>query len=200
MSLEYAILGYLNNCPSSGYDLKRALDKAIRHFWPADQSQIYKSLARLAENALATVEVVPQDGRPNRKVYHITEAGRAALLSWLSSPPDSEEIRQPFLIQVFFSGLLSDEEVISVLEAKAKELRRTLDSCTNINEVIPHSEEDGTTPREMFFRVLTLESGLWAAHARLTWLEQAIDRIRKKDHEAGPHVLLPPNGPRRTPV
>ena len=47
MSLEYAILGFLNYLPLSGYDLKKMFDTSVQHFWPADQSQIYRTLARL---------------------------------------------------------------------------------------------------------------------------------------------------------
>jgi len=76
MSLDYAILGFLNYQPYSGYDLKKAFDNSIQHFWPADQSQIYRTLARLAERDLAEVEVVSQRDRLSRKVYAITETGR----------------------------------------------------------------------------------------------------------------------------
>ena len=191
MSLDYAILGFLSYRPASGYDLKRKFDGSIRHFWPADQSQIYKSLARLTEQELTTVEVVAQDGRPNRKVYHITEAGRDALISWIGSPPASEEARRPFLIQVFFAGLLSDEDAIGVLEAKAEELRRSLGSCAGINQAIAHADADEAPPRERFFWFLTLESGLWAGDAMLRWIELTMDRIRTKEHEAGPHIVFP---------
>jgi PadR family transcriptional regulator, regulatory protein AphA len=85
MSLEHAILGFLNYHLYSGYDLKKIFDNSIRHFWPADQSQIYRTLSRLEENGLAEMERVPQEDRPDRKVYHITEAGRAALREWLSN-------------------------------------------------------------------------------------------------------------------
>ena len=87
MSLEYAILGFLNYHPYTGYDLKKIFDTSIRHFWPADQSQIYRTLARLTEQGFAEMEKVPQDDRPDRKVYSITEAGRAELMKWLSGPP-----------------------------------------------------------------------------------------------------------------
>ena len=50
MSLEYAILGFLNYHPYTGYDLKKIFDTSVRHFWPADQSQIYRTLARLTEH------------------------------------------------------------------------------------------------------------------------------------------------------
>ena len=46
MSLEYAILGFLSYKPFSGYEMKKAFDNSVRHFWYADQSQIYRTLAR----------------------------------------------------------------------------------------------------------------------------------------------------------
>lgn len=76
MSLEYAILGFLNYHPYTGYDLKKIFDTSVRHFWPADQSQIYRTLLHLTEKGFASMEKVSQDDRPDRKVYSITAAGR----------------------------------------------------------------------------------------------------------------------------
>ena len=45
MSLDHAILGFLNYKPLSGYDLKKVFDSSVRHFWYADQSQIYRTLS-----------------------------------------------------------------------------------------------------------------------------------------------------------
>jgi len=62
MSLEFAILGFLNYQPYTGYDLKKIFDTSIRHFWPADQSQIYRTLARLTEQGLAEMEKIENMG------------------------------------------------------------------------------------------------------------------------------------------
>ena len=56
MSLEHAILGFLNYKPLSGYDLKKIFDTSVRHFWAADQSQIYRTLNRLTERGWAEME------------------------------------------------------------------------------------------------------------------------------------------------
>ena len=83
MSLEYAILGFLNYRPLSGYDLKKVFDNSVRHFWPADQSQIYRTLAKLAEQGYVEQEIVRGLDRPDRKEYRITPAGQEALHTWL---------------------------------------------------------------------------------------------------------------------
>ena len=51
MSLDHAILGFLALEPMSGYDLKRVFDQSVQHFWPATQSQIYRSLGKMADQA-----------------------------------------------------------------------------------------------------------------------------------------------------
>jgi hypothetical protein len=47
MCLKHAILGILSFSPMTGYDLKKAFDRSVRHFWPVNQSQIYRTLAEL---------------------------------------------------------------------------------------------------------------------------------------------------------
>ena len=96
MSLEFAILGFLNYHPYTGYDLKKIFDTSIRHFWPADQSQIYRTLARLTENGWAEMEKVPQDDRPDRKVYshHRRRARRTVALAF-RSPADGRTAQRP---------------------------------------------------------------------------------------------------------
>jgi PadR family transcriptional regulator AphA len=192
MHLEHAILGFLNYVPFTGYDLKRSFESSVRHFWPADQSQIYKTLTRLAEQGLVTHEVVQQEGRPNRKVYHITEAGREELRAWIGRTPDPEEVRSPFLIQVFFAGLLKDDEVIAMLEAKAEQLRELLERYRAIAGAPVEEQQEQAPPRERFFWYLTLDSGLWNKQAELDWIEDAIERVRNKEYEQGGRALRPP--------
>jgi DNA-binding PadR family transcriptional regulator len=178
MSLDHAILGFLNYHPYSGYDLKKIFDTSIRHFWPADQSQIYRTLARLEENGWAEMERIPQEDRPDRKVYHITEAGRAELLRWISGPPPMDEPRSAPLIQVFFSGQLSDEEVLAKFEGYAAIMRAILAHYEQVPAQIGPFQQEIPSPREHFFWLLTLENGISNMRANLAWAESVIERIK----------------------
>jgi len=126
MSLEYAILGFLQYKPLSGYDLKKIFDTSVQHFWSADQSQIYRTLARLTEQGFAQVEVVPQDDRPDRKVYTITPAGSEALHAWIQGPFALGPMRNTPLVQVFFSGQLTDAEIKARFEQARAAFQDTL--------------------------------------------------------------------------
>ena len=72
MSLKHAILGFLQYGPSTGYELKKVFDNSVQHFWPADQSQIYRTLVWLEEQGWVSMELIPQDDHPDRKVYSIS--------------------------------------------------------------------------------------------------------------------------------
>jgi DNA-binding PadR family transcriptional regulator len=179
MSLEHAILGFLNYHPYTGYDLKKIFDTSIRHFWPADQSQIYRTLARLTEQGLAEMEKVPQEDRPDRKVYHITEAGRNEFLRWLSGPPEMDEPRSAPLVQVFFAANLSDEEILAKFEGFAAAMRALLAQYDQVPEKIAPYQREVNSPRENFFWMLTLENGFCTMRANLQWAESVIERLKK---------------------
>ena len=72
------------------------------------------------------MERIPQEDRPDRKVYHITEAGCAALSAWLAGPPELAHPRSAALIQVFFMGQLPDEIVLARFQDYAAALRAIL--------------------------------------------------------------------------
>jgi PadR family transcriptional regulator AphA len=184
MSLEYAILGFLNYQPITGYDLKKVFDTSIRHFWPADQSQIYRTLARLTEQKLAEVEVVEQTDRPDRKVYHITEVGRQALHQWLLGPAPVEEARSAPLVQIFFAGQLDDEQILAKMEQGAAFMRGLLARYEQVTPQISPYAEMVDSPRDVFFWMLTLELGTRMIQAQLDWAESVIQRIQNKEHPA----------------
>ena len=178
MSLEFAILGFLNYRPYSGYDLKKIFDTSVRHFWPADQSQIYRTLSRMSEKGWVEIEIVRQEARPDRKEYSITETGRAELRQWLVTPLVPEENRSADMIQVFFAAQLSDEEILGIFERAAALMRSGLEHYSRISRNITDYSEYTNSPREFFFWMLTLDVGVNNLRSNLTFIENLIQRIR----------------------
>src|SRR4029078_4855630 len=74
----WAILGLIAQKPRSGYDLKRAIDRTIRHFWAASSGQIYPALRRLEAAGWIAGDDAPRGARA-RRIYRITPAGSAGL-------------------------------------------------------------------------------------------------------------------------
>jgi len=179
MSLKHAILGFLHYEPQTGYELKEIFDDSVQHFWSADQSQIYRTLNELMAENYVTMEVVVQDNRPNRKVYTITKAGRAELRRWLQQPPPVQMPRSAGLIQVFFAGQLSDEEILQKFEYVAEYCRKTIDVYQTVScEIVPeYAQEVGV--REAFCWNLTVDLGLRSVQAQLEWAENVIKQIKR---------------------
>jgi PadR family transcriptional regulator AphA len=178
MSLEYAILGFLNYLPLSGYDLKKMFDTSVQHFWPADQSQIYRTLARLTEQGRVEMEVIHQGDHPDRKVYSITPVGREQLQGWLKAPPPMEPNRSASLVQVFFCGQLSDEEILAKFEAVAAMMHVVLERYNQVPSQIEEYSRLVNSPRESYFWLLTLDLGLRSMRANLEWAENVIEQLK----------------------
>jgi Predicted transcriptional regulators len=115
MSLQFAILGLLTYNSMTGYDLKTLFDKSINHFWKASLSQIYRELTALEQKGYVSSMILPQEDRPDKRVYSITEEGEKAFQKWLSDFPESliAPKRDEFLLRIFFGAKLGKHELKS---------------------------------------------------------------------------------------
>jgi DNA-binding PadR family transcriptional regulator len=181
MSLDHAILGLLNYEPMTGYDIKKMVDISIAHFWPAVQSQIYKNLSKMEKEGWLAVDVITQDSKPSRKVYHLTEAGKTELFRWLNEPQPAAEVRLAWLIQIFFAGRLADDQVIKLLEFQLNLLQKRLSGYSTIPEENREemSEDD---PREKFFWMLTVDYGIAQSIAQVKWIQSVIETIQRGEY------------------
>jgi len=182
MSLKHAILGFLSYKSLTGYDLKKACDHSIQHFWPANQSQIYRTLAEMSENGLVEMDVVEREDRLDMKIYHITAAGRDELHRWLASPLPAQDYREPFLIQVYFGSSLSHDEFITLLQHEIRSIEEQLAIYTSIYKMYQEKIKTHPNPRTLFLNVTTLEYGILSNQASLAWLKSLAERVELKNY------------------
>ena len=86
VALPHAILVSLCEQASSGYQLAHRFDRSIGYFWAATHQQIYRTLKTMEEDGWVSVTPVAQQGRPDKKVYAVSDAGRAELARWIAEP------------------------------------------------------------------------------------------------------------------
>ena len=86
MALPHAILVSLCEQTGSGYELTRRFDRSIGYFWTATHQQIYRTLRTMEADGWVSATVVAQQGRPDKKVYTVSDAGRAELARWIAAP------------------------------------------------------------------------------------------------------------------
>src|SRR5690242_6693983 len=163
----------------SGYDLKKLFDQSVAHFWSATQSHIYKALENLEKEGYVECELIPQEGKPNRKQYRITDAGRAELRRWVSTPLAVEARREAWLIQIFFAHHLENEEIAHLFQARIEQLRASLLQCQVAQETIDESSKQPGRKRLRSLWQLTLDYGIDYYQNEIHWLEKALPVIRK---------------------
>jgi DNA-binding PadR family transcriptional regulator len=170
MPLRHAVLGFLSLRPLTGYDLKKYFDTGVRHFWTADQAQIYRSLSQMADEGLVEVRVIAQESRPDRKEHHITPAGVAELDEWLCSPLEPQAVREPFLVKVFFAGRLAPGEMADMLKARVQAADRQLDELRRVAAQATVALAQGPPTVEELLAAATLENGIRHVVTELEWL------------------------------
>lgn len=100
MALRDAVLAALLCGESSGYDLAKSFDASVANFWTATPQQLYRELDRLAADGLIEARVVQQERRPNKRIFSLTPAGRAAIQAFTAAPPKPSTFRDELLIKV----------------------------------------------------------------------------------------------------
>jgi DNA-binding PadR family transcriptional regulator len=86
VALPHAILVSLCEQSGSGYELTRRFDRSIGYFWSATHQQIYRTLRTMQADGWVSATVVVQQGRPDKKVYTVSDAGRSELTRWIAAP------------------------------------------------------------------------------------------------------------------
>lgn len=124
MDVKTVCLGMLTDGEASGYDLKKQFESSFGHFFAAGYGSIYPALSALAEQGLVSCEEIPQEGKPDRKVYAITAEGREFLLTALQNMSPCHKVRSEFLAMMCFAHLMRPGDVEAVLDNRLADIER----------------------------------------------------------------------------
>ncbi len=132
MDVKTLCLGLLAEGDACGYDLKKEFEALFKHFFPAGYGSIYPALADLAADGLVECELIPQQSKPDRKVYRITEAGRRRFSQALQNSKPRHKLRSEFLATVYFASMMQPERLAFLLQERVTDLRGTLEHIHRI--------------------------------------------------------------------
>ncbi len=124
-AVTWAVMGLLALRARSGYDIKQAVDRTIRHFWAASYGQIYPELKRL-EAARWIEGRDGSRGARSRRVYSITPEGRRQLGEWLHGTDTRIELRDESLLRLFFADTLPRDHALGLLRGRREGYRQML--------------------------------------------------------------------------
>lgn len=192
MSLKHALLGILSYEPMTGYEVKQFFDSSVQHFWNAELSQIYPTLKTLEESGFVLKHVEVQENRPNRKVYEITDTGREEFLRWVREAQFPADLRDPFLIKIFFGTEVPIEDVLILLRRQMEEQQKILlFSETVLRQKILEGVKHSHSARHGLFWTLTLELAIAYRRAYMEWCEQSMRMLEESILDAGAEPASP---------
>ena len=145
MDVKTLCLGLLTVHEACGYDLKKTFESSFKHFFPAGYGSIYPALSDLAEAGLVSCREIPQVGKPDRKVYRITEAGEKSFIDALNRTDPQHKLRSEFLAMIYFSDRIDDSRLADLLDDRVAKLRETVKQIETIQS---ESAEQGTAGAE----------------------------------------------------
>ena len=119
MDIKTLCLGVLSRGDATGYEIKKAFEEGpFGHIHVASFGAIYPALNMLSTAGMVVGTDMPQDKRPDKRVYSITAAGRDALMEALMAPPDEDKVRSDFLFILFFAHLLPAPRLAALIDQR----------------------------------------------------------------------------------
>lgn len=171
---QYALLGLIEKLgPSSGYDLKRFIDKSIGYFWQENYGHIYPVLGKMVDKGYLTCTVEPSVSPPTRKVYAITDEGTAVVRKWRLSPLEPMPFKSELLLRIFFTP---EEEKESIIEMLREERARQIKLFEEYTECRTCEEE--AIP---LIPLLTVMFGEHRAEFIIKWCDEALTLLQEDD-------------------
>ncbi|REK91809.1 PadR family transcriptional regulator [Streptomyces inhibens] len=182
MALRNAVLAALLEGEASGYDLAKDFDASVANFWMTTPQQLYRELDRMETAGLISARVVIQERRPNKRLFSLTEAGRAALHDFTSEPPKPTAIRDELLVKV---QAVDGGDTEAVREAVAERLEWSRAKLARYERLRDRLLEGRTEAEHLAHaqRVgpyLTLMRGLAFEQENIRWSEQVLAILERR--------------------
>ncbi|MGA9565356.1 MAG: PadR family transcriptional regulator [Candidatus Korobacteraceae bacterium] len=184
--LGYALLGLIQQRPSSGYDLRKIFAETAMGNYSSSPGAIYPALERLESQGLIFGVVKDSAGLRRRRVYRLTLKGTAELRKWLTRPIEQGDVKRGMaelmLRFAFTDKALGPEAAIAFLQrfrAVLKPYTAGLQAFLRANaERMPLSGR------------LALECGIRSYRSLYAWTDYAVRQYRESQQRT---ALTKPN-------
>ncbi|MGF1685318.1 PadR family transcriptional regulator [Photobacterium japonica] len=179
MSLPHVILTVLSSRDATGYDITKEFSHSIGYFWKASHQQVYRELNKMASHDQVTCKLEPQDGKPDRKVYSITDLGRQALFQWFQESAKNPTIRDEFSAKLVVCGVYNSTPMQQQLEGLIEESHTLLNHYNEMENV--HFADYRNMDRQSRLDRLTLRRAIHNRQAWIDWAEEVLVELKDMD-------------------
>ncbi|MZI94396.1 PadR family transcriptional regulator [Vibrio sp. CAIM 722] len=170
--LKYAILGLLNRHAMTGYDITKEFNHDLAEFWHAKHSQIYTELKKLFEEGLVTYDITISGEVLEKKLYSITEPGKADLIEWLKDDAQiGKTAKDVFRVRMYFCDFIDMGTRIELLTSQRNQHQQRL------NELNQTKQQYTARPDKYSHRFgdyMLLEGAIMREQGLIDWCERCI--------------------------
>lgn len=178
MSLAHAILASLIDDSCSGYDLAKQFDGSVGFFWQASHQQIYRELSKLDKLGWITSEIIVQEGRPDKKVYSVTQVGKQKLQEWIAQPCEPTIVKDDLLVKIFSGHIVSEHTILQQLEHHRQAHIQKLSIYRELEQ--KYFQNPQQLSQSAKFQYLTLRKGIRYETQWVEWCNEAMELLNKK--------------------
>jgi DNA-binding PadR family transcriptional regulator len=161
MSVRYGLLALLERGSRYGYQLRTEFEEATGGTWPLNIGQVYTTLSRLERDGF--VQALPE-GDGGQRPFEITDAGRAEIRHWFTTPVDrGDRPRDELAIKFALALTTPGVDVPAVVQSQRTATVRSLQEYTRL-------KQRTGAPDDLAWR-LVLDSLIFQAEAEVRWLD-----------------------------
>lgn len=161
--MRLPLLALLATGPAHGYQLRRALETTLGPAYPrTNDGQVYITLGRLEKSGLIEGHDVPQDGRPPKRVFALTEDGRREVADWFARPAKGGKVREEFFLKLVLAPYTHLADRHTLIDLQRSHCLATLRGL--------HATADQSPPHTV--SRLLIEGAVLHLQAELDWLER----------------------------
>lgn len=172
MNLPTLLLACINRSEDglTGYDLTKKFSEQLFFIWSANHQQVYRELNKMAEQKYISCRLVPQDGKPDRKIYSITESGKCFLSRSLP-----EKTALPVIRDALSANLFAAESA-NKSDSLWEHLERQQASCSQRLDRL-NKQRDLIAAKGDLLELLLIDRQIRLLQAEVEWLIDAHEKI-----------------------
>lgn len=176
--MKHTLLALLAGGTAHGYELKQAIEQTFGDAWPPlNIGQIYTTLGRLERDGLVASAHVAQAGRPDKRVYELTESGKDEVRDWLEEPVSGPRLKDEFFTKLILArlpGVAALNGGADLQTLIARQRRDYLQSLRDLNGLLLRQHPNGG---EQTSAALLIEGAILHLEADLKWLDLCEQRL-----------------------
>ncbi|AUB42677.1 DNA-binding transcriptional regulator, PadR family [Nostoc flagelliforme CCNUN1] len=177
MALAHAILAALVDAPCTGYDLAKRFDGSVGFFWSASHQQIYRELSKLENQGSISSESILQTGRPDKRLYSVTDLGEQHLKEWIAQSCEPTPIKDDLLVKIFAGHIVPKQIILAELEHHQETHLKKLSTYKELEQCYFQNPQE--LPASGKFQYLTLLNGISYETHWLAWCNQVRELLNQ---------------------